>query len=124
VKAEATVTPSNSLVLIMDPATVEIPASMGGHPVVATPSCVAVGTLAEHEGPTEVRIFDSMTAQNESLPALEVVDTTLYCNSRKLVVGDVLGETYFEWLLHTADVRVRVYTNHSTEPDEIAIVVG
>jgi hypothetical protein len=120
----ATLTPSNSLVLIMDPAKSEIPASMSGREVAMTSSCIAVGTLEEHEGPTAVRMVDATSVQNEPLPPLEVADTTLHCESNSLVVSDVLGERYIEWSLSTADVRVRVYTNHSTEPDEIAIVVG
>ncbi|MCT1618527.1 MULTISPECIES: hypothetical protein [Janibacter] len=44
----------NSLVLVLDPVTGTLPSSMGGHPIAASPSGVAVGTLSEFDGNTTV----------------------------------------------------------------------
>jgi len=51
---EVDVATSNSLVLIMDRSIGEIPESFGGSLVASTSSCIAVGTLAEHDGTTRI----------------------------------------------------------------------
>lgn len=122
---ERSASPPNSVVLVRDAARADIPESMSGQVISATSSCIAIGTLEETEGPTRIRVADSTAAGgNESLPALEVADTTLRVESGSLVVGDVLGVPYIHWPVEGPNVRVRVYVNHSTEPDEIVVVVG
>lgn len=121
---EVTVTPPNSVVLVMDSQGGQIPESMGGNMVSATSSCVAIGTLEESEGPTQIRIVDASTAKDEELPTLEVIDAMLAAPSGLIIVRSVLGERYVEWPLDRPEARVRVYVSHSVEPGEIAIVMG
>lgn len=116
------VSPRNSLLLIMDPNSDEIPDSMGGQAVAATSSCVAVGTKEEHDGPTEIRMADA--DEDLEIPALKVHDGDLELNSRELVAADILGEPFLRWLVKDTSVRVQIYTNHSTEPDEIVVLIG
>jgi len=50
------VTPPNSLVLVMDGSVGRIPDTMEGRAFSSTESCVAVGCRSEHDGATEIRL--------------------------------------------------------------------
>ncbi|MQB01886.1 MAG: hypothetical protein GEU78_16675 [Actinobacteria bacterium] len=116
------VIPTNSLILIMDSRSGQIPESMGGRAVSSTSSCVAVGTKEESEGTTELRMAD--VGEEIELPALNIYDGRLEVSSGELVASNVLGEAFLRWPMDGPSVRVQIYTNHSTEPDQIVVVVG
>src|SRR5262245_21218902 len=50
--------PPNSVLLVMDHETGEIPADMHDGSIAATESCVAIGTLCEVDGETTVEVSD------------------------------------------------------------------
>lgn len=116
------VNPTNSLLLFMDAQAPQIPESMGGKAVAATDSCIAVGTREEYGGPIELRIASADEGIN--LPALEIYDGVLRVTSGSLAVANIFGKQFVRWPLNTSSVSVRIYTNHSTEPDEIVVLVG
>lgn len=118
----ATVTPPNSLVLIRGRSAADIPVS--GEPVAVTNTCVSVGTLMEYDGETTVRVMDAETAAGERLPALEVFSGSVSVSGGVLVIASAVGDEYVEWPCADGPIAVRVYTNHSTEPDEIDVVIG
>ena len=53
-----TLAPKNSLILVMDRAVGVIPEAMTGRLIVATPTCIAVGTKSEHDGETSISLSD------------------------------------------------------------------
>jgi len=53
----------NSLLLVGDP-TGEVPQHMSGKLVASTPGRVAVGTLSDVDGETDVRVLDALTADD------------------------------------------------------------
>jgi hypothetical protein len=55
---ETKIAPQNSLLLVMDKDNGEIPELMSGKLVVATQSCIAVGTLSASDGETSVMLTD------------------------------------------------------------------
>jgi hypothetical protein len=90
--------------------------------VTATSSCVAIGTLMEMDGPTRVRLLDDRW-YDEPLPLTVAFDGSLKLPHGVLRVENVLGEVYLERKLEPKSVRLQIYVNHPTEPDQIAIVV-
>jgi hypothetical protein len=116
------VIPMNSLILIMDSKSGQIPESTGGRGIAATSSCVAVGTREANDGPTELRMAD--IGEEIELPALNIHDGTLEVSSGELVASNIVGEPFLRWAVEGPSVRVQIYTNHSTEPDEVVVLVG
>lgn len=78
----------------------------------------------EYDGETRVRVMDRETGAVESLAALEVFDGTITISGGMLVVASTLGDEYLVWPVPDGNLFIRIYTNHSTEPDEIDVVVG
>jgi hypothetical protein len=115
------VRPPNSLLLIGDPAG-EPPKSMSGKGVAATTSLVAVGTLYEGDGTTSVRIVGNADV-GHTLPPLLAFEGTLVLPSSILAITNVNGERYVERPVLTPSTRVQVWVNHSSDPDEICVVV-
>lgn len=118
--SEISVQAPNSLLLIGDPSG-DAPESIAGLVSVA-PSCIAVGTLMQHDGPTHVRLLQGV-GQDESLPPTLAWEGVLDIPSGVLVVTNVHGETYLEERVETSTVHVHVYVNHGNEPDQIAILL-
>ena len=119
---DVVVRPPNSLVLVMDPQVAVVPDRMDQGLVAATESCVAVGTLAEHDGPTHIRLVGSGSSDLGVLSDEPIWDGTLRTLDRVSVVT-VFGEELLS-LPAEQSSRVRVWANHPTEPDELFIVVG
>ncbi len=113
------VRPPNSLILVRDADSFDVPAWSGSRVVEATESCVAVGTLAEPDGATSVWFAH----EGESLP-IEAFKGDLSVPSGRVVVSTVTDEILMTMSVEGQRVNVRVLTNESSEPDEIAIAVG
>jgi hypothetical protein len=113
----------NSLLLVKDRDSVDIPATMHSRLTSATSSCVAVGTRSAAEGPVRIALIAGDVINQPGLPAFVAWEGTLETPSEELVLESVLGETYDSLAVgERAPVRVRV--NDMTEPDEIWVVVG
>lgn len=110
----------NSLLLVRDARSATIPPSMGGALVALTESCIAIGTREETEGPVRISFVEA--EEGEALPALEILDHTLVSESGEVVLTTVLGDTLLIRRGAPGPVRLKVYVNHSTEPDEIAVL--
>lgn len=117
------VAPPNSLVFVMDDRVGEIPEDTGAAPIVATPSCVVVGTLMELDGETEVRMsgpehFTRSADLNlgwsgsiASAGVLEVSTADAQC-LLSMQLQEVRSPT------------VDIWTNDENEPDLIWVVVS
>src|SRR2546421_3089393 len=61
--------PPNSIILVMDPNAHELPKSVSGALVSATPTAVAIGCRAEIDGETEVRLGPDREVNPGTAPA-------------------------------------------------------
>jgi hypothetical protein len=57
----------NALLLIRDESTGEIPVSMDGATIAATPTCLAVGTLHGADGPVRITLTDEAPQNSPGL---------------------------------------------------------
>jgi hypothetical protein len=112
------VCPPNSLVLVRDADSFDVPSWSGSRAVEVTETCLAVGTLAEPDGATTVWF-----GEDESLP-VELFEGELRVPSGLLVVATVTHEILLTMTVRHPRVGLRVLANDASEPDEIAIVVG
>lgn len=117
----ARLAPPNSLLLVLDPRTGELPTSLAGTPIATTSSGLAIGTLAEVDGETEVHLVDAAEAREPSQLAMRwdgVLTTT-----GRLGILTIYNEVLLE--MDVGDlVRVQVWTNDSVEPDVIWIAAA
>jgi hypothetical protein len=112
----ARLAPPNSLLLALDPRTGELPPSLAGQSIAATSSGLAIGTLAEVDGETEVHLADATEIPER--PNLDLRwDGTLTTRGRLGVL------TIYNQVLMEMDVgeivRVQIWTNDPVEPDVI-----
>jgi hypothetical protein len=117
----ADIAPPNSLLLIMDRSVGQIPESMAGRLIAFTPTCVAIGTLSEHDGTTRVTLDESSGRPAQSTPTF---DGVLETPGRKLSVCSVLHEVVLDLAVATERTRIRVWVNDDAEPSEIHILAS
>jgi hypothetical protein len=119
-ETEIRVRAPNSLLLIGD-SQGDIPETMAGQLIAATSTRVAVGTLSELDGETHVRVTD----QVDSSPGSQQVafDGTIAVSSRVLRVESILGDSYLDWPVGRDSVRLQIWVNDRSEPDEISVLV-
>lgn len=116
---EVRVAPENSIIFVSDPTGYEeIPLdSIGTAPVVATPSCIAIGTLAQQSGETTIRLGDSFEH-----PAGELAfDSTLETPGKIIAVTGARLENFLSMRVRTQVTNVKVWVNDTREPDLIII---
>ncbi len=119
-KLSTTLSPRNSLVLVMDKLSGEIPASMGNESIASTSTCVAIGTLAEMDGETTITLTDSI----DDVGLGDVVfDGKVETPGRELSVCNVENKPLLTMPVTSHAVRVRVFTNDANEPDRIVVLV-
>lgn len=118
-RIETRLAPPNSLVLIMDQSVGEVPESMNGADVASTTSCVAVGTLSEHDGETSITISDERPEPGLSLSI--VFDDDLSTPSGSLAVCTVDNMAVISTEVSSSSTRVQIYTNDKSEPDWVYI---
>lgn len=112
--------PPNSLVLVLDPDTGDPPDTMGDHLVSSTASGLAVGTLAEFDGETEIHLCraDDLPAKHD----LTMEWTGTLTTAGRLGVLNIYNEVLME-IEVPSPLSVQVWTNHASEPDVIWVVV-
>jgi hypothetical protein len=119
-KVQIRIAAPNSVVLVMDPSIGEIPETMGGASIAATLSCIAVGTLSALDGETLISLSDELRDAPEEEPAF---DGTVETPERRVSVCSVMNRSLLECEVTTDTTRVRIWTNHASEPDVVRIVV-
>jgi len=121
--AEIKIAAPNSLLLVMNGGTVEIPESIDGRLVASTPSCIAVGTLSAADGETSVTLTDE-NAHVLLDPALrEVFRGNLAMPERRVEVCTVLLEPILSIAVPSTQGNVQIWANHETEPDKLVVLV-
>jgi hypothetical protein len=73
------------------------------------------------DGETEVTLGSSDEVDPGELPAF---DATLETPNRAVVISTVEDETVFSAKVPNVETRVRIWVNHSTEPDRIIFGLG
>lgn len=115
---EKSIAPQNSIIFISDPTQrVEVPADVGSTLVAVTSSCVSVGTLAEVDGETTVRLADSFADPEGEI----VFDGSVETPGRRIAVSDVLGNSILEMDVPSSLSRVTIWANDPMEPDLILV---
>lgn len=117
----ADITPPNSLILVMDQFVGIVPESMNGKLTAATPTCIAIGTLSEHDGPTHITLTDESQG---SISGELVFDGVIKTPTGKLAVCTVLDEKILEAVVSQEITRVQIWANDRAEPDIILILVS
>jgi hypothetical protein len=112
--------PRNSLILVMDRSVGVIPETLAGGLVSATPTCVAVGTLSEHDGETTISLSDE--GPQSGFGANPKFDGVMKTPSKTLSVCSVPDEVLLEMPVSSDETRVQIWANDPLEPDAIAIV--
>jgi hypothetical protein len=120
-KFETTIAPPNSIVLVVDFETGQVPRSFNGQLIAATETCVAVGTLSEQDGETTIVLTDEASPDVIASNSL-AFDDSIAIRGGALSVVTAWNEPVLSLPVHTENVRVRVWVNHRSEPDHIVIV--
>lgn len=120
---QVTISPPNSIILVMDHQAGVVPDTLGRKLVAATPTCVAVGTLAELDGETTVVLTDQ-PVQDLAKGDVLVFDGTIAVPSKELSVVTALDQKLVSIPIDRDDARLRVWTNDPTEPSHIVVGVS
>jgi hypothetical protein len=114
------IAPPNSLLLISEAPTTTGPSSLTiGARIGSTRTCIAVGCLAFIDGETRVALGKPIETNDR--PAF---DGYLDTPRRKVAVWTVEWKRLLETSVPTTRTRIRVWTNHPTEPDDVYVGVG
>ena len=123
VVVQTSLRPMNSLILVLDPTSGEIPLSMDRRLVASTPSCVAVGTLCEADGETAITLTDD-SGLPRSDPAMQLAFEAIIDTPRRdLSVCTVDLKPVLSLRVSTKRTRIEIWANHPSEPDRICVLV-
>jgi hypothetical protein len=114
---EVRLAPPHSIIFVYDPTyAVEVPGDIGAGLVRATDSCVAVGTLAEMDGETTIRLADDFAD-----PQGEVVfEGTIRTPGGTVAINTSEDEQLISILVGQA-AHITVWANDAEEPDLILV---
>ena len=117
----ANVRPPNSLVLIGDPSG-ELPNSMERQLVSATTSRIAIGTKAQADGETRIKL----SGPGEEAKPLSILafEGQLRMNGCRLTVESVLGTEYLHATVDGSSASLEIWVDDSHEPSEIHVVLN
>lgn len=115
------ISPPNSVLFVSDQAGGVAPQITREKRIWATPSCVAFGCLMEQDGLTEVTLGPAEEVARQDSPAFDgFLETPL----RAVVVSTSETRSVLEESVPGAHTRLRIWTNHPTEPDKVIIALG
>jgi hypothetical protein len=120
---EARAAIKNSVVLVLDPQSDDIPASMEGRLIAASSSCIAIGTLCEVDGETHVILTDEKEDQRVNSKLHSVFNGVIATPGERVVVCLVSLEPLAALPVSGKRSGVEVWVNDDSEPSEIRIVV-
>lgn len=115
-----TLSPPNSLVLVMDHSSGELPEAINEQLVALTDSCVAVGTLSEVDGATTITLTNSLEGVKRGKM---VFDGVLKVPRHELSVCSVADTKLLTMTLPSSEAHVQIFANDHSEPDEIVVFV-
>jgi len=114
---EARLAPPHSIIFVYDPSgAVEVPDDIGAGLVSATDSCVAVGTLAEMDGETTIRLAPDFAAPEGEI----AFEGTIKTPGGTVAINTSLGEQVVAIPVGPA-AHITVWANDASEPDLILV---
>src|SRR5262245_10340173 len=112
------ISPPNSILFVSDRDGGVTPEITREQSIWATPSCVAFGCLMEQDGPTELTIGAAEQVGSRDTPAF---DDLIETPQRAVVVFTALNQPILHASVSGIRTRLRIWTNHPTEPDKVII---
>lgn len=110
----------NGLLLVLDPSSGVLPETLGGESIVATSSALAIGTVAEFDGETEVHL--GARGDRPEDPSLVLRWEGSLETSGRLGVLTIYNDVLIESAAPTV-AQVEVWTNDPVEPDVIWVAM-
>ena len=117
------ISPQNSLLLVMDKDSGEIPELMNGKLVVATHSCIAVGTLSEADGETSVTLTDDKSHVQEISSLQKTFAGVLATPNKRVDLCTVLLQPVLTLSVSNTESHIEIWVNNETEPDKLCVLV-
>jgi hypothetical protein len=92
--------------------------------ILATSTCISFPTLNPYDGPTHFTLGDFREVMPQRVPQqAPAFDGYLETPEKRIVLSTAEYESFLEMPVRTKKTRVRIWTNHPTEPDEVIIGV-
>lgn len=101
---------------------VDVPVEYGNLGIFGTAECLVVGCLYWNDGDTKVTLGRSDEIPVQTMPLR--FDGSLKTPEHRLLLFDVNIPEILSMGVTSPVTRIRIWTNHSSEPDEIVIAVG
>jgi hypothetical protein len=119
---EARLEPDNSIIFVADPTWhYEIPLdAVATAPIVSSPSCIVIGTLAAMDGETTIKLGESISDRPDQLGFEGELETP---GKTVRVIGSVIDDILTMRVPGTK-THVKVWVNRTVEPDLIIIETG
>jgi hypothetical protein len=118
---QISIRPQSSLLYILDPEQGELPPDIT-ELVAAPATCLAFGTLSQHDGATDITVVD---AGDDAAPTEELTlawSGVICTPSGCLALQDVLGQELIR--RHVGrEAGIELWVNHDLEPDAIVCVI-
>ena len=108
----------NALMLISDLGGGTAPDLMRDSLIASTSTCIAVGCMADGNGETEITLG---AAQDVGLSQGPAFEGELETPSHAIGVWTVLRKTILQVAVPRSSTKVRIWVNHSSEPDKVVI---
>jgi hypothetical protein len=120
---ESKVAVDNSVILVMDGVDVEVPQSMGGGVIASTPTCIAIGTLAEMDGSPTIILTDEKYTGESSLNMRLAYAGKLLTPRKEITVFTVALQPLAHLAVVDVETNVEVWLDDEIEPERIVIHV-
>lgn len=119
--AKRMIAPPNSLIVIDDSRGGISPDALPPSGIAATSSRLLVGCMMFQDGETEIRLGPTAEVAHEGMIAF---DGVLETPKGQIWITTVEGTPIAKQKVGTLNTRIRVWTNHPTEPDRIIVGWG
>lgn len=118
-KQSLTLSPPNSLILVMDHNFGTLPELITADLVAATDSCLAIGTLASPDGETTITLTNDLdNVETDEL----VFEGVLLTPNKELSICNVMNEKLLTLPVSASVINVKIFANDSSEPDQIVVL--
>ena len=113
----------NAVILIMDPSVGQVPVSMDGGLIAATPSCIAVGTLSDSDGKTSIVLTDEEIVEALDADMHLIHSSRLQTPRREVSVCNVLYNALLTIGVAEEQIKAQIWSNDNLELSKLHIIV-
>lgn len=100
---------------------VDVPAAVRGAAIATNRHCINVGSRMWHDAEIWIALGRHAEIHLAGEPAL---DSSIRTPEGQVLLFDANHPELLSLPVETIDTRIRVWTNHPTEPDEVIVAVG